>query len=286
MDSRSVAIAPLSSVGADGLLDHPASPAQTPAPRCGGRIAWSAFTITDLRVHHRDPGVHHERSGCSRCTDPGVHDRPIRAFTFGRHAHYQYATSESIIGYLATIQPPKDLTSALSWHIRWMVDPLPWSARWGTSAIVERLLTCGSRWEELDPKRIGQVRWSLVKAREYELRSIFRHLKRPEVCAPETLQELVRTPKMQEKLIAYGIIKKPLTERERRREEVARHQYEVARLSHRYDRRALYDQVWSQPVQEVAKACRKLQIPVPPRGYWARVKNGQKIKKPPLPEVR
>jgi hypothetical protein len=158
---------------------------------------------------------------------------------------------------------------------------------------VEKLLTSGSRWEERDPKKVGQVRWSLVKAREYDLKSIFRHLKRPEVCAPETLQELIRTPKMQEKLIAYGIIKKPVTERERRREEVARRQYEIARLSGRYDRRALYDQVWSRPVQEVAKAygisgvalaktCRKLQIPVPPRGYRAQVRNGQRIERPPL----
>lgn len=59
---------------------------------------------------------------------------------------------------------------------------------------------------------------------------------------------------MQEKLIAYGIIKKPVTEREWRREEVARRQYEVARLSHRYDRKGLYDRVWSQPVQEEAKS--------------------------------
>jgi hypothetical protein len=44
------------------------------------------FTITDLRVHHPDPGVHHERSGCSRCTDLRVHLRPIRAFTFDRYA--------------------------------------------------------------------------------------------------------------------------------------------------------------------------------------------------------
>src|SRR5207244_8264157 len=35
MDSRSVAIAPLSAAGADGPLDHPASHAQTPAPRLG-----------------------------------------------------------------------------------------------------------------------------------------------------------------------------------------------------------------------------------------------------------
>jgi hypothetical protein len=51
---------------------------------------------------------------------------------------------------------------------------------------------------------------------------------------------------MQEKLVAFGIIKKPDSERERPREEVAKRQQEVARLSRRYDRKALYDQVWSQ----------------------------------------
>ncbi len=47
----------------------------------------------------------------------------------------------------------------------------------------------------------------------------------------------------------------------------------------------LYEQVWSQAVQEVAKSygisgvrlgkiCRILQVPVPPRGYWARIRSG------------
>jgi hypothetical protein len=209
---------------------------------------------------------------------------------------FQYAKSESVIAYLATIQPPKDLTSALTWHLRWMVDPFPWGSGMGSSGTVEKLLTCGSRWEESDPKKLAQVRWWLVKAREYELKSIFRHLRRPEICAPETLQELGRTPRMQERLLAHGLVKKLVSERERRREETARRQHEVARLSHRYDRRALYDQVWSQPVQVVAKSygisgtalaktCRKLRIPVPPRGYWARVRNGLRIRKPPLGEV-
>jgi hypothetical protein len=48
------------------------------------------FTITDLRVHHPDLGVHHERSGCSRCVDPSVHVRPIQAFSLGRYAHQEF----------------------------------------------------------------------------------------------------------------------------------------------------------------------------------------------------
>jgi len=86
------------------------------------------------------------------------------------------------------------------------------------------------------------------------------------------------------------LMKKPVSERERRRDE-------LARLTSRYDRAVLYEQVWSQPVQSVAKSygisgvrlgkvCRKLQVPVPPRGYWARVQNGQRMRKPPLPNPK
>lgn len=52
-------------------------------------------------------------------------------------------------------------------------------------------------------------------------------------------------------------------------------------MGHEFTRRELYDLVWSQPMKTVAasvgisgvalaKACRRANIPVPPRGYWAR----------------
>jgi hypothetical protein len=60
-------------------------------------------------------------------------------------------------------------------------------------------------------------------------------------------------------------------------------------------RAALYEQVWAQPMLQlakqyrvssnaVAKACRKANIPVPPRGYWAKLQHGKRVmKRPPLP---
>ncbi|MBA4507507.1 hypothetical protein H1057_05495 [Clostridium sporogenes] len=61
-----------------------------------------------------------------------------------------------------------------------------------------------------------------------------------------------------------------------------------------YNREKLYEEVWDKPVVQVAtvygvsdvmihKICKSLDIPVPPRGYWARVRAGEKFKKPPLP---
>ncbi len=64
-----------------------------------------------------------------------------------------------------------------------------------------------------------------------------------------------------------------------------------------YDREKLYEEVWKEPALVVAKrygissvwlgkVCRQLNVPVPPRGYWARVRSGGKGKKPPLPKLR
>lgn len=64
-----------------------------------------------------------------------------------------------------------------------------------------------------------------------------------------------------------------------------------------YDREKLYKEVWSKPVSKVAKhydvsdvaiakVCRKMHIPVPGRGYWAKQQSGQKLKKTPLPKFK
>jgi hypothetical protein len=57
-------------------------------------------------------------------------------------------------------------------------------------------------------------------------------------------------------------------------------------------REALYEEVWSDPATIVApryglsdvgllKICKKLHIPVPGRGYWARITAGRPARKPP-----
>lgn len=64
----------------------------------------------------------------------------------------------------------------------------------------------------------------------------------------------------------------------------------------RVEREKLYEEVWAEPMSSLAKrynvsdvalakVCRKLSVPVPPRGYWARVRNGYKVTRPPLPKV-
>ncbi len=61
-------------------------------------------------------------------------------------------------------------------------------------------------------------------------------------------------------------------------------------------REELYEKIWSAPTTQVAaelgisdvalaKRCKKLNVPKPPPGYWARVAAGQKPKKEPLPST-
>ena len=62
-------------------------------------------------------------------------------------------------------------------------------------------------------------------------------------------------------------------------------------------REELFALVWERPATDVAremgisdvmlgKLCRRLQVPKPPRGYWARVASGKTQRRPPLPAYR
>ncbi|HLW60645.1 MAG TPA: hypothetical protein VKV57_12070 [bacterium] len=211
---------------------------------------------------------------------------------------YECARYESIVAFLLTVQPPRDLTRILSWHFWWLEDRFPnTGAGYRGTGVIEAILKCGVRWEERDPERLVRIRRSLLKVGDYHLKTIMHRLERPEICAPETYRELVRTPKVHARLVSLGLKKKPITESEKRKSEHGKQTNAIRKLLRDYDREVLYEQVWSEPVLTVAKAyvvsavrlgkvCRLLNVPVPPRGYWARVRSGGKGRKPPLPELR
>ncbi len=63
--------------------------------------------------------------------------------------------------------------------------------------------------------------------------------------------------------------------------------------SSKYNRETLYQEVWENPVTEVAKRykmsdvnlrkiCKKLDVPLPPLGYWAKIRAGKKVSKSSL----
>jgi hypothetical protein len=62
----------------------------------------------------------------------------------------------------------------------------------------------------------------------------------------------------------------------------------------KYNREKLYDEVWTDPVTIVAKrygvsdvairkACKRLNVPVPSRGYWAKLRAGHPVTSETLP---
>jgi len=64
-----------------------------------------------------------------------------------------------------------------------------------------------------------------------------------------------------------------------------------------WNRDELYEEVWATPMQTLAKkygisdvglakVCRKLSIPLPGRGYWARKEAGQKVERLELPPLK
>lgn len=64
-------------------------------------------------------------------------------------------------------------------------------------------------------------------------------------------------------------------------------------MKHKFTRAELYALVWAEPMIKVAekygvsgnglaKACQKAGIPVPERGYWAKLQAGKPVKQPPL----
>src|SRR5262245_66546439 len=78
-----------------------------------------------------------------------------------------------------------------------------------------------------------------------------------------------------------------------------RHENSAARaydraMSIQITRRDLFERVWAEPIQKLskeyglsdvglAKVCRRYDIPIPPRGYWAKKQAGKRVSKPALP---
>src|SRR4051794_13527461 len=62
-------------------------------------------------------------------------------------------------------------------------------------------------------------------------------------------------------------------------------------------REALYERVWTEPISKIAasfnlsdrglaKLCARFDIPVPPRGWWAKKQHGHRVASSPLPPAK
>jgi len=155
---------------------------------------------------------------------------------------------------------------------------------------------------------------------DYTFVDVMKLLAKDEHCSPAILQTLGRTPAMRARMAQVGFIP-PKANDPRRFDRPTRAREVLAKFGValpkppmrlprclevgtsrgakrrvRLDRKALFDLVWSQPVEKLAqtwgfsgrglaKVCQRLQIPVPSRGFWAKAQTGRLIRRPRLPDV-
>lgn len=163
------------------------------------------------------------------------------------------------------------------------------------------LLKGGARWTP-DERSIGEARRSLYRIDGEGVATLIDHLRTHGACSDAVLRELLKTPKMRAMLKAAERLR-PQNHRRQAQGAVtggaaAAPKPAQPRLFHaRYNRQRLYEEVWAEPTQlvakrygvsdaAIAKGCKALGIPKPPRGYWAKKAAGLKVpSRPPLPKL-
>lgn len=232
---------------------------------------------------------------------------------------YQTARNEYVVRFLARLALPKNAEV-----IRSQLFGLQMSFVHPRSVETLRsLFEVGTRWQASSDEEIAQVRRCFRKMSDGTFVDVMKVFATRDYCSPTILEALGRTPAMRTRMKKVGFIPPAPEDKSdpdrdrptRSREVLSKFGVEVRKEKPwlpssvqigiwrpggreiRLDRAALFERVWSEPVEKLAKgwglsgrglskACQRLQIPVPPRGFWARVQHGQSIRRPGLPELQ
>jgi len=164
-----------------------------------------------------------------------------------------------------------------------------------TRDAIRLLVERGAVWKP-DPSGLNDVRRVLYKIEPQVTVELVGLLASHNACDNAFLHDFLRKPRMQEHLASCErmMARLGLTLDGRRKSEVkeTRPPKPSPYVLASYDREKLYKEVWAEPTQKVAarygisdvalaKACRQLQIPKPPRGYWAKKAVGQPVPRRP-----
>lgn len=234
---------------------------------------------------------------------------------------YRDAANGGTIEVLSCYGVPKALGPIILCQLVWLQDR-PFGTPRSLDAL-QSLFRVGARWETSTAEEITDVRRSLLRLRNDTFVEVIKLLASDAHCSPDILQALGRTAAMRERLKKVGFLppttddhhwfKSPRPTRARevlkkfgvpipkpRPRPPARVMVGSARQGRRelrLDREALFERVWSEPVETLAKQwglsgrglakiCQRARVPVPPRGFWAKVQHGYRVLRPPLPDVR
>lgn len=237
---------------------------------------------------------------------------------------YLSADDEAVVRFLARFAPPTNVGQIIQRRLSWLgFDRFGWgSSEWRVVHVLECLFEVGARWEVGSKDLIAGVRRSLLKASDDTFVEVMKLLAKDEHCSQDVLAELGRTPAIRKRMRKVGFIPLPPDHPKRyerarptrSREVLSRFGVELPKpkvtlpstvwIGHgpgksrelRMSRKALFERVWSTPVatlaaewglsgRGLAKACRGLKIPLPPRGYWQKKRAGQKVRRPGLPRL-
>jgi len=233
---------------------------------------------------------------------------------------YEAASSRGVIDFLAAKALPKNVGPIVRHHLWWATSD---SSRWRSTDTLQRLFEIGVRWTECTPTDISDLRRWLLKAPNRVCVDVMKLLATADYSSPKILIELARTPSMRAKMKEVGFIPPSSDERTRydqlrptrAREVLKKFGVELPKPSPppppramwvgswtgnrkeiKIHRAQLFERVWSEPLARLGpkwgisgnglkKVCRKLEIPVPPRGYWAKVQASHRVRRPELPNL-
>jgi hypothetical protein len=231
------------------------------------------------------------------------------------------ASDRSVIDILARHGLPKNIGPIIEHHLWWATFGDPWRRL----ETLRHLFRIGARWEESGSEEIGRIRRSLLKASDNTFIEVIKTLAMENHCSGKILTELARTASMLARMKKVGFIPsrdggerhgqlRPTHSREvlqrfgiqppkmkPSKATPARvpRSITIGRLTGNpveLSREQLFERVWSEPVAVVAKEygisgrglkkiCARFEVPVPPRGYWAKLSAGKRVGRPRLPAL-
>jgi hypothetical protein len=157
---------------------------------------------------------------------------------------------------------------------------------------IRLLVQRGAMWKP-DPSTLNATRRILYRLEpDVTVELLGRLLSQPN--GEDAARELLRVPRMKQHVASCErqLSRLGLTVDGRRRAEIGTTRAPSPYVLAQYDRERLYEEVWSEPTQKVArkygisdvalsKVCQQLQVPKPPRGYWAKKGAGRPVQRRP-----
>ena len=235
---------------------------------------------------------------------------------------FRWADASALVELLNHSILPQDVGRIIHRQASW----LSFGFRYRRSSpleAIQRLFEAGARWREYPKDKLGDLRRDVLKTSDRDFVDLLKLLATDDYCSTEILTELTRTPAMRSRMKEVGFI--PATDKPNRRSRCgpALSRAVLTKCSVvlpkppepplpstvrigpwrrdskelRMQRAELFERVWSEPRTTLAKewglsgtglskACQRLKIPLPSRGYWAKARAGKPVgRRPRLPKL-